>query len=134
MYGLGVQPDDYSPSQAADAAGVTSRQLDHWTRRRWIEASVSPGSDGRGNHRIYSAQDVQRAQLIARLAEAGWKLAEIGPRLRGLDLNGGHWLLFDQDRTLILQTAEDLDAALSTATKLTLTVIEPALQRTEIRQ
>jgi DNA-binding transcriptional MerR regulator len=53
-------------------AGVTYRQLDHWTTRGYLRADEpSPGS---GNHRTWSPAEIGVAVEIQRLTGAGLSL------------------------------------------------------------
>ena len=73
----------------ADAADVTARQIDHWTRRGWlIPDKPRPGS---GAVLSYSATQVRHARLMGALVKAG-----VTPE-------GAHRLLVDM-------TVADVDA------------------------
>lgn len=48
--------------------GLTYRQLDHWTRRGWLRPAHIGGT---GNARVWSAAELQIADLMRRLTRAG---------------------------------------------------------------
>jgi hypothetical protein len=66
--------------EAADAAGITYRQLDYWARRGWVTPSVEAGL-GRAGRRLYSPEDVVLLSAVARFAEGGVDVAQIGPKV-----------------------------------------------------
>lgn len=51
-------------------AGVTYRQLDYWDRQGIASPTVRPAG-GSGTQRVYSALDIRRLRLVARLARCG---------------------------------------------------------------
>lgn len=74
------------------ATGVTGRQLDHWSRRGYIDATL-PGS---GHHRQWSDEQVRRVRNLVRLTNAGVELevaAAVASQLEEgqteVDLGGG---------------------------------------------
>lgn len=48
--------------------GLTYRRLDHWTRRGWLRPAHIGGT---GNERVWSAAELQIADLMRRLTRAG---------------------------------------------------------------
>ena len=94
-------------TEAADAAGITYRQLDHWARQGWVTPSIQPGS-GRGGRRRYSAADVLRLAALRHFAKSGWQVSDLGERVSTVDLERANWLVagtesaveacFDDDR------------------------------------
>ena len=66
--------------EAADLAGITYRQLDYWARRGWVTPSIEAGV-GRAGRRLYSAEDVIRLSAVARFAEGGIDVGQVGPKV-----------------------------------------------------
>ena len=79
-------------TEAASAAGITYRQLDHWARQGWVTPSIQPGS-GRGGRRQYSATDVLRLAALRHFAKSGWQVSDLGERVSAVDLEGAAWLV-----------------------------------------
>lgn len=79
-------------TEAANAASITYRQLDHWARQGWVTPSIQPGS-GRGGRRLYSAADVLRLAALRHFAKSGWQVNDLGERVSALDLGGAAWLV-----------------------------------------
>lgn len=52
-----------SAPEAAELAGITYRQLDHWARQGWVSPSIDRGR-GRAARRLYSADDVVRLAAL----------------------------------------------------------------------
>lgn len=78
--------------EAAEAAQITYRQLDHWVRRGWVQPSVQPGS-GRGGRRLYSVDDVLRLAALCHFARSGWQVSALGEQVSAADLKGAAWLV-----------------------------------------
>lgn len=57
-------------NEVIELAGITYRQLDHWTRRGWI-APEHPECGGSGHHRCYSELEVAVIAHIGALVRAG---------------------------------------------------------------
>lgn len=77
----GLPEDDgnvagYRGSIAADAAGITYRQLDYWARTELVEPSVR-GAKGSGSQRLYSFRDILVLKLVKRLLDTGISLQQI---------------------------------------------------------
>ena len=74
-------PDRVIPAKkAADAAGITYRQLDYWARQGWVTPSIEAGV-GRAGRRLYSPEDVVLLSAVARFAEGGVDVGQIGPKV-----------------------------------------------------
>jgi len=50
-------------------ADITYRQLDYWTRQRWVTAT--PQAPGSGKERRYTRKEAKRVALMAKLVDAG---------------------------------------------------------------
>ena len=50
-------------------ANCTYRQLDYWTRQRWITAT--PQTPGSGKERRYTRKEAKRVALMAQIVDAG---------------------------------------------------------------
>ena len=79
-------------AEAAEAALITYRQLDHWARRGWVTPSVQPGS-GRGGRRLYSPADVMRLAALCHFAKSGWQVNDLGDRVNAVDVDDAAWLV-----------------------------------------
>ncbi|MCR8670893.1 MerR family transcriptional regulator [Agrococcus sp. HG114] len=66
----------YKGSIAADAAGITYRQLDYWARTGLVEPSIRP-AHGSGSQRLYSFRDILVLKLVKRLLDTGISLQQI---------------------------------------------------------
>lgn len=64
----------YRGPTACNAAGITYRQLDYWTRTGLVEPSVRAA---RGSQRLYSELDIVLLRLIKHLLDAGISLQQI---------------------------------------------------------
>lgn len=67
--------------ELAGHAGVTYRQVDHWTRQGWIRSESGPG--GSGHQREYSPAEVRAATWMARLTRAGFAPSAASRIVRG---------------------------------------------------
>ena len=102
--------------EAAAAAGITYRQLDHWARQGWVTPSVQ-GASGRGGRRLYSPDDVLRLAALRHLAKSGWPVAEMGEGLASVEVasarfvvaasRGGLQSCVDVDELVAVVTGED---------------------------
>lgn len=61
---------------AANAAGITYRQLDYWARTGLVEPTVR-GAAGSGSQRLYGFRDVLVLKLVKRLLDTGISLQQI---------------------------------------------------------
>lgn len=66
----------YRGAIAADAAGITYRQLDYWARTGLVEPTVRP-AHGSGSQRLYSFRDILVLKLVKRLLDTGISLQQI---------------------------------------------------------
>lgn len=66
----------YRGPTACNAAGISYRQLDYWSRTGLVEPSVR-GTAGSGMQRLYSSEDVILLALIKRLLDAGVSLQQV---------------------------------------------------------
>lgn len=63
----------FSGKQAADAAGITYRQLDYWARTDLIRPSITDAR-GSGSRRRYSAEDIAMLNFIRTMLDSGVRL------------------------------------------------------------
>lgn len=61
---------------AANAAGISYRQLDYWARTGLVEPTVRTAS-GSGSQRLYGFRDILVLKLIKRLIDTGISLQQI---------------------------------------------------------
>ena len=61
---------EYRAPEVCRLAGITYRQLDYWARNGSLKPSIRD-SDGSGTSRIYSSDDVKKAQVLAELLGLG---------------------------------------------------------------
>lgn len=67
-----LEPRDVVPSVAlVDASGISYRQLDHWTRARYLHALPRAPRATSGTPREYPRTEIPVACLMARLVDAG---------------------------------------------------------------
>ena len=59
-----------------DAAGITYRQLDYWTRTKLIKPSVC-NAKGSGTYRVFSEQDMLHILVIKDLIDNGFDLRHL---------------------------------------------------------
>lgn len=86
--------DPVPASRAAELAGTSYRQLDHWVRRGWVRPSVDAGL-GRHGRRLFAPADVVQLAALAHLGAAGANLAAVAPALSGLDLPAGRLVVLE---------------------------------------
>lgn len=60
----------YSGPQACKLSGITYRQLDHWTRTRFVAPSIT-AANGSGTQRRYSTVDVVCLRIVKLLTDRG---------------------------------------------------------------
>lgn len=80
-------PVTYSTAGAAEAAGITYRQLDHWIRSGWVPAPTA----GDAWRRRFTERDVAVLRVVARLARIAPTrelLPVLARALERLDLSG----------------------------------------------
>ena len=84
----------FTGPQAAEAAQITYRQLDHWARRGWVAPSEQP-SVGRGTPRLYSVDDVLRLAGLGHFARSGSRqqVSVLGELMSVVDLRDAAWLV-----------------------------------------
>ena len=75
--------------EACHATGMTYRQADHWTTQGWLRPRVP--HPGTGAQRIWSADEVLVAYVMAALVRAGVTPSEAGPAARGHRLTQSRW-------------------------------------------
>lgn len=77
----------YRGAVAAEAAGITYRQLDYWARTALVEPSVR-GAKGSGSQRLYSFRDILVLKLVKRLLDTGISLQQIRVAVASLREHG----------------------------------------------
>jgi len=100
-----------SAPEAALLAGVSYRQLDYWTRKKWIKpAQLDRVSPGRVVRRYGTAQILQCA-LLAHLGGSGLDVTPYGPQAGQLgELGPDDLVVVDQDGSLEVVAAARLRA------------------------
>jgi hypothetical protein len=78
-----------SAPEAAQQAGITYRQLDHWERQGWVQASQVEEVSPRRRIRRYGRLDVARLATLRHLAACRFDLAVHGPSVGHLELRPG---------------------------------------------
>lgn len=68
--------EGYRAPVAARLAGISYRQLDHWTTKGIVTASVQD-AEGSGSQRLYGFDDIVQLRMIKRLRDAGVSLQKI---------------------------------------------------------
>jgi DNA-binding transcriptional MerR regulator len=58
----------FTTVEVSRETGATLRQLDYWTRNRWIDLGDDPGT---GNARSWNFRQMTTAKLVVRLTKAG---------------------------------------------------------------
>jgi MerR HTH family regulatory protein len=81
--------DVMSAPEAAQQAGITYRQLDHWERQGWVQASHVDEVSPRRRIRRYGRLDVARLATLRHLAACRFDLAVHGPTVGHLELRPG---------------------------------------------
>ncbi|MFP5251859.1 MAG: MerR family transcriptional regulator [Actinomycetes bacterium] len=77
----------YRGAIAADAAGITYRQLDYWARTGLVEPTIRP-AHGSGSQRLYSFRDILVLKLVKRLLDTGISLQQIRVAIQQLHEHG----------------------------------------------
>lgn len=78
-----------------EVAGVSYRQLDHWTREGITPATYEPG--GTGTQRLYDVDAATRVVAVARLVRAGMRPPAAAAILSGAALPDGVTVSVDLD-------------------------------------
>src|SRR3954470_2113816 len=78
-----------SSVEAAQRAGISYRQLDHWERQGWVRASQIEEVSPRRRVRRYGLLDVARLGALRPLAPCRFALAVHGPTVGQLELSPG---------------------------------------------
>lgn len=66
----------YRGAVAANAAGISYRQLDYWARTGLVQPTVR-GAQGSGSQRLYGFRDILVLKLVKRLLDTGISLQQI---------------------------------------------------------
>lgn len=76
-----MNPRHIGALELADLAGLTYKQVDHWTKRRFLKPEPNPG--GTGHKRTYKAAEVRVAQIMGELTRAGVTASVAAKAARG---------------------------------------------------
>jgi DNA-binding transcriptional MerR regulator len=68
--------EGFTGPKAAEIAGITYRQLDHWARTDLVRPSLQDAA-GSGSRRQYSYQDLLELRLVKTMIDAGLKLENV---------------------------------------------------------
>lgn len=110
--GLPNQQDasGYRGAIAAEAAGITYRQLDYWARTGLVEPTIR-NAHGSGSQRLYSFRDILVLKLVKRLLDTGITLQQIRVAIQQLHEAGFHDLaqitLMSDGASVYLCTSSD---------------------------
>lgn len=99
----------FSTDEVCVLVGVSYRNLDYWTRRGIVSASVAD-AHGSGTSRRWSAADVDDVRLIARLRTLDVGLDRAGDLLRALRAEPGRVLVVSASAGFAVPEDEVLDA------------------------
>ena len=66
----------FSGKKAAEAVGITYRQLDYWARTDLVRPSLADAS-GSGSRRLYSYRDLLELKVIKTLLDSGLRLESV---------------------------------------------------------
>jgi DNA-binding transcriptional MerR regulator len=77
----------YRGTAAANAVGISYRQLDYWDRTALVQPSVR-GASGSGTQRLYSFRDILVLKLVKRLLDTGVSLQQIRTAVEQLRVSG----------------------------------------------
>src|SRR5258708_5092003 len=89
----------YSTPKAAELAGVSYRQADHWERTRVLRPSGTL-ANGSGSARKYTPEDVQVLAVLRELSKLGAKIITLGLPTERICLaieRGDRWLIATPD-------------------------------------
>lgn len=81
------QEQGYRGNIAANAAGITYRQLDYWARTGLVEPTVQV-AHGSGSQRLYGFRDILVLKLVKRLLDTGISLQQIRVAVDQLRVSG----------------------------------------------
>lgn len=99
-----------SAPEAAALAGVSYRQLDYWTRKKWIApAELDRVSPGRVVRR-YGPTEILQCALLAHLGGSGLDVTPYGPQVGELELGPEDLVVIDADGRLEVVDAPRLRA------------------------
>lgn len=64
-----------------EAAGITYRQLDYWTRNGHLEPIAGTAGNGHGSRRLFPVEAVYEARLMGQLVAIGFRDLDIAASL-----------------------------------------------------
>lgn len=116
-----------SAPHAAEVAEVTYRQLDHWARQRWINATTIEQA-GERRVRRYTTDDVVRLAALRHLAISRLDIATFGPQIGAIDIPAGSVLVASDDGIEVIP-ATRLHARITRPGRWTIFDPQPVRQR-----
>lgn len=103
-----------SAPDAAAAAGITYRQLDHWQRKGWVEPGIVERVSAGRIVRRYTPEDVDRLRVLAHFGRSGVDIAAFGPQVGKLPLDGtGELIVLGPDGEVAVVAAGELRSVVS---------------------
>jgi DNA-binding transcriptional MerR regulator len=71
-------------TEAAESAGITVRQLDHWARTEIVTPVATP-MRGQGKHRLWTVPEIKTLRVLGSLADLGVPLRVLAAAARALE-------------------------------------------------
>jgi len=102
----------YRGTSAAQAVGISYRQLDYWDRTELVQPTVRSAT-GSGSQRLYSFRDILVLKLVKRLLDTGVSLQQIRiavDQLRAAGINdlAAITLMSDGSRVYLCTTQDEV--------------------------
>jgi DNA-binding transcriptional MerR regulator len=101
----------FGAPEAADAAGVTYSQFDHWVHSGRITVK-----ERLGRLRKFDSDEVVRARVLRHLAQIGFPIGEAAQQLRDVSLSPRFVVTRIDERSLRIHTANSLEGLVDEAT------------------
>jgi DNA-binding transcriptional MerR regulator len=73
-----------STREAAETAGVTVRQLDHWARNEVLTPVATPVR-GSGRHRLWTVPEIKVARILGQLSDMGVSVRGLAVAAKALE-------------------------------------------------
>lgn len=116
-----------SAPRAAELAEITYRQLDHWARQQWVQATHVEVI-GERRVRRYSVDDVVRLAALRHLALSKLDIATLGPQVGATEIPIGTLLVTGDDGIEVIPTSR-LRSSVTRYGRWTIFDPEPVRQR-----